>query len=121
MAAYDNSLFKYDAGYYEFLPGKWLPGKLVPGAYVTYTQKAIDAMGSIHVDDSDFLVAIYPKTGQWRFTSRTASLTHDRTVTCKGKGKSLICLYSAIIRVNRCNALHNTQNLPGRELHSTLR
>ena len=26
--AFDNSHFDHDAGYYEFMPGRWIPGNV---------------------------------------------------------------------------------------------
>ena len=60
---FDASLFKYGAGYYQFLPGYWLPGKLVPGGLFTFSQKGVDSAVSVEVEDTDFLVATFPKTG----------------------------------------------------------
>ena len=61
--AFDNSLYEYDVGYYEFLPGNWIPGKLIPDASFTWSRKAIDAAMNVELDDSDILIATYPKTG----------------------------------------------------------
>ena len=61
--AFDSSLFKYDAEYYEYLPGRWLPGKDVHGGVFKMSPKAIDAAVNVDVDARDVLVATYPKTG----------------------------------------------------------
>ena len=61
--AFDNSLFQYDAGYYEYIPGSWLPGKIVPKGFFTCSKEAIHAALEVDLDDSDVLVATYPKTG----------------------------------------------------------
>ncbi len=60
---FDNSLFLYDAGYYQFMPGRWLPGKLVPGGTLTTPPEGVEAAATVPIDDSDVLIPNYPKTG----------------------------------------------------------
>ena len=60
--AFDNSLFREDAGYYLY-KGIWLTGKFVPNARLTMSKKAVDAALSLELEDSDILFATYPKTG----------------------------------------------------------
>ena len=62
MAA-KTSLYKYDAGFYYYAPGVGLPGKLIPQGYSTWSRKAVEAAINVDLDDSDVLVATYPKTG----------------------------------------------------------
>ncbi len=59
----DLSLFEYDAGYYEFVPGKWLPGKPPPGGARHWGPDIVARAVSVDFDDSDILVATFPKTG----------------------------------------------------------
>ena len=64
--AFDNSLYDYDAGYYmyQFQEGSfWLPGKMVPNGRATWGRRAVDAAINVDLDDSDILIATYPKTG----------------------------------------------------------
>ena len=61
--AFDNSLFQYDAGYYEYLPEFWFPGTLVPNGFFTCSKEAVDEALKVELDDSDVLIATYPKTG----------------------------------------------------------
>ncbi len=62
--AFDNSLFQYDAGYYQYMPGRWLPGKLVPGiGDYTFSRRAVDAAVALEMHDSDVLVDSFMKTG----------------------------------------------------------
>ena len=57
-------LFDYDAGYYEVTKDVWLPGKLInPKAFGTWTRRAVDAAVNMELDDSDVIMASYPKTG----------------------------------------------------------
>ena len=60
-----DPLFDYDAGYYEVTKDFWLPGKLVhPKAFGTWTRRAVDAAVNMELDDSDVIMAAYPKTGR---------------------------------------------------------
>ena len=62
--AFDSSLYKHDAGYYPLLDGKfWFPSKFTPQGIVTFSRKAIDAAVNAELNDSDVLIATYPKTG----------------------------------------------------------
>ena len=64
--AFDSSLYDYDAGYYmyQFPEGSfWLPGKMVLNGRATWSRRAVDAAINADLDDSDILVATYPKTG----------------------------------------------------------
>ena len=64
--AFDSSLYDYDAGYYmyQFPEGSfWLPGKMVPNGLATWSRRAVDSAINADLDDSDILVATYPKTG----------------------------------------------------------
>ena len=63
MAAQD-SLYDYDAGYYEYIPDVWLPGKLIgQGMFGTWSPRAVDGAKNMDLDDMDVLMASYPKTG----------------------------------------------------------
>ena len=64
--AFDNSLYEYNAGYYQLLEGKasWLAGKMVPNGVFTFSKKAVDAAVNVNVNESDVLVGTYPKTGK---------------------------------------------------------
>ena len=60
--SFDNSLFTTDAGYYEYIPGRmWLPGKLV--GRMTWSRRAVDDAINVELQDSDVILATYPKTG----------------------------------------------------------
>ena len=62
--AFDNSLYEQDAGYFPLLDGKfWMPGKFTPKGLLTFSRKAIDAAANADLDDSDVLIATFPKTG----------------------------------------------------------
>ena len=63
MASADP-LYRYDTGYYEYIPGLILPGKMVPEGHYTCTKEAVDAAINVDIDDSDVLFATYPKTGE---------------------------------------------------------
>ena len=60
----DLSLFEHDAGYYEFVPGKWLPGKPPPGGFRNWGPDVVAKAVAVEFEDSDVLIATYPKTGQ---------------------------------------------------------
>ena len=62
--AFDNSLYKHDAGYYPLLGDKfWFPSKFTPQGIITFSKKAVNAAVNAELDDSDVLIATYPKTG----------------------------------------------------------
>ena len=64
--AFDSSLYDYDAGYYmyQFPEGSfWLPGKMVPNGRASWSRRAVEAAINADLDDSDILIATYPKTG----------------------------------------------------------
>ena len=61
---FDNSLFEYDAGYYQLTKDFWLPGTMVPKGFYTCSKGAVDAAVNVELDDSDILIATYPKTGE---------------------------------------------------------
>ena len=64
--AFDSSLYDNDAGYYLVPEGNfWLPGKLVPNGKATWSRRALDAAVNVDLNDSDILIATYPKTGQY--------------------------------------------------------
>ena len=43
----------------------WLPGKLAPGAKLgTWPRRAVDAALNVDLDDSDFIIGTYLKTGK---------------------------------------------------------
>ena len=60
--AFDNSLFRKDAGYY-YDRGICLPGEFVENGGITWSKKAVDAALNLNLHDSDILFAAYPKTG----------------------------------------------------------
>ena len=60
---FDNSLYDIDAGYYEYLPGRWLPGTLIPDGALTWCKEAITDVCNLELNDSDVMIAAYPKTG----------------------------------------------------------
>ena len=63
--AFDNSLFDYDAGYYQYTPGGWwLHGKMVENGDGTFSRRAVEAAINVDLDDSDVLLGTYPKTGK---------------------------------------------------------
>ena len=63
---FDNSLYQYDAGYYQIIEGKvWLPGKMIANGTMTISQKAVNAAMNANLDDSDVLLSTYPKTGNF--------------------------------------------------------
>ena len=68
---FDNSLFEYDAGYYQLTKDFWLPGTMVPKGFYTCSKRAVDAAVNVELDDSDVLIATYPKTGEKLFESIT--------------------------------------------------
>ena len=64
--AFEKSLYEFDAGYFEYIPGLWLPGKTIPGSkFGCMSKKAVDAAINVELDDSDVLLGTYPKTGKW--------------------------------------------------------
>ena len=61
-------LFKYDAGYYEYIPELWMCGKFTTDdAWARFSREAVDAAVSAQLWDTDVLVATYPKTGECTF------------------------------------------------------
>ncbi len=56
----EASLFEYDLDYREFLPGRRLPTKKSPTTHVSYAPELVHRA---EFDDSDILMATYPKTG----------------------------------------------------------
>ena len=76
-----DPLFDYDPGYYEVIKDVWLPGKLTgPKPFGTWTRKAVDAAVNMDLDDSDVLLASYPKTGIILSVFLSVSTTFVRTV-----------------------------------------
>ena len=63
----EKSLYEHDVGFYHYMPRLGLPGKLIPQGYSTWSRKAVDAAVNVDLDDSDVLVATYPKTGKHAF------------------------------------------------------
>ena len=61
---FDNSLFEYNAGYYQLTKDFWLPGTMVPRGFYICSKRAVDAVLNVELDDSDILIATYPKTGE---------------------------------------------------------
>ena len=61
-----REMFKYDTGYYVYLPGLWMCGRQVPGAFATFNRTAVDAAVNVELRDTDVMVATYPKTGEYR-------------------------------------------------------
>ena len=61
--ASEKSLYEHDVGFYYNMPGLGLPGKLISNGYSTWSKRAVDAAINVDLDDSDVLVATYPKTG----------------------------------------------------------
>ena len=75
--ASEKSLYEHDVGFYYYMPGLGLPGKLISKGYSTWSRKAVDAAINVDLDDSDVLVATYPKTGKtcvWIITAHKRSL-----------------------------------------------
>ena len=64
--AFDYTYYSVkDCGYYEFMPGRWLAGKLIENGYFTWSQEAVNAAVNVQLnDESDIIVATYPKTGR---------------------------------------------------------
>ena len=63
--AFDNSLFEYDVGFYQYTPGGWwLHGKMIENGEGTFSRRAVEAAINVDLDDSDVLIATYPKTGR---------------------------------------------------------
>ena len=62
--ASEKSLYEHDVGFYYYMPGLGLPGQLISKGYSTWSRKAVDAAINVDLNDSDVLVATYPKTGK---------------------------------------------------------
>ena len=80
--AFDNSLYDYDAGYYMYQSPEsrfWLPGKMVPNGRATWSRRAVDAAINADLDDSDILIATYPKTGLYLMLFLSFRQTHVLT------------------------------------------
>ncbi len=77
---FDSSLFEHDAGYYEFLPGRWLPGRHVPGGTYSFPAEAVQAAATVLLDPSDVLVPTYMKTGAFLFGVEVGGPTPGRWV-----------------------------------------
>ena len=63
--SFDNSFYGYDVGYYEYKPGLWLTSKIPPNGLLSFSRRGVDAARNVSLDDSDVLVATYPKTGKF--------------------------------------------------------
>ncbi len=63
----ESPLFERDAGYYEFTPGKWLPGNPMSNGNRSFNKDVVAKAVAVEFEDSDVLIATYPKTGQWKF------------------------------------------------------
>ena len=64
MMSFDNTLFRQDAAYYEYVPGMYLPGTMIPDGPLTWSRRAVDAAINVDLRDSDAMIATYPKTGE---------------------------------------------------------
>ena len=63
--AFEKSLYEFDAGYFEYIPGLWLPGKTIPDStFGCMSKKAVDEAINVELDDFDVLLGTYPKTGK---------------------------------------------------------
>ena len=66
--AFDNSLYEYDVGYYEYTKNIWLPGKAPSGStFGRVSRKAVEEALCVELKDSDVLLGTYPKTGRYNF------------------------------------------------------
>ena len=72
--AFDNSLYEYDVGYYEYTKNIWLPGKAPPGStFGRVSRKAVEAL-CVELRDSDVLLGTYPKTGRYSYEGGSPDL-----------------------------------------------
>ena len=66
--AFDNSLYEYDVGYFEYAKNIWLPGKPIPDStFGCMSRRAADEALCVELRDSDVLLGTYPKTGKYKF------------------------------------------------------